>query len=450
MQQIDIRLPDGSVQPLTYPDDWTDEQLQTAIHQQFDDYSKPNENVGVEQMQSEIPSAPEFQEDYMQPLRESIESFGDIEKGGRAGLTQGLANALASIGNLPSDLMKATTGKEPYRIPKTDLSQYAPDSEVGQSTFQGADLAGEFAAPGGALMKGARGLMDSSKIMQMLPNVLKNITSGAVAGGALSEGDRATGAEIGAGVSAIPGAYQATKSFLTNTPTKALNKGLKDLQSFVNKKTDDVGNVLNNIEGAVKNKGISKVKIDNDIIENAQTYLSKTKANKDLLEKARTGDFEALRKLQADLRTKGEKRLAADTQAENDLGEVMLETRGMINESIENHLLNNGAEDLAKSLNEARNIYREIQETYFSSPALARVFGKSQKVPRNIKTFLQEDSTEMNRLKEAHPEIEKALSKALKETQRKKSLKTVGKIAGTGLTAGAAMMGAEKGIKNLK
>jgi len=178
----------------------------------------------------------------------------------------------------------------------------------------------------------------------------------------------------------------------------------------------------------VGEKGLSKIPIDMDIIDQAQNYLARTNANKKLIERAHTGDYKALRQLQADLRVKGEKALSSQLAAENTMGEEILAAREEINTAIQSHLENTGYKDLANKLNKARGNYADIQKTYFSTPQLAKVFGKSQKVPKNPATLLAEDSVEMNRFMKAHPEIEKALKKSLKYNTKKKIAKGLGKV----------------------
>lgn len=239
----------------------------------------------------------------------------------------------------------------------------------------------------------------------------------------------------------LPGLYlggKALKELSSALKAPDVTKKLKDVQQSVNRKTDDIGEILNSIEQEVYKKGISKIAIDNDLIEQAKDYLPKTKANKTLIEKAQTGDYASLRKLQADLRVKGEKALGSDLVAENDLGAEILDLRHDINRSIHDHLVQTGNENLANKLNDAIKSYKNIKDTYFSSPGLARVFGESQKIPKNVLSFLTEDSTEMNAFKAAHPEIEKILSKALKSKKRRKTLTTALKIAGYGTATGAS------------
>ena len=93
---------------------------------------------------------------------------------------------------------------------------------------------------------------------------------------------------------------------------------------------------------------------------------------------------------------------------------------------------------MAKLLNKARNDYKDIKQTYFSTPALAKVFGKSQKVPKNPKTLLTEESTEMKKFMDSHPEVKQVLAKALKHEGKMKALGKVGAASGIGTAAEGA------------
>lgn len=219
-----------------------------------------------------------------------------------------------------------------------------------------------------------------------------------------------------------------------------LKEAIRTTQGKVNEATSEAGKIFDTVESEVESKGLSKVPIDKNVIKQAETFLAKTPANKDLIKRARTGDYKALRSLQADLRVKGEKALSSALSAENTMGEEILSTRDQVNQSIQQHLENTGYEDLAKLLNKARTDYKDIQKTYFSTPALAKVFGKSQKVPKNPKTLLTEDSTEMKKFMNAHPEVEKALAKAMKH---EKNMRNLGKVAGA-LGIGTAAEGARR------
>lgn len=250
---------------------------------------------------------------------------------------------------------------------------------------------------------------------------------------------RALPALYGAGKLASP----AVGSFKKIIKAPDLKQAIRDTQAKVNKANKDTGKIFDHVEKEVKARGISKVPIDNKLLDQARELMSKSLANEKLFEKANKGDFDALRKLQGDLRNKGEKGLSSDDLANNDLGELMLETRDEINASIQKHLENTGHDDLAKALNKARKDYRKLQETYHSTNKLSKTFGKDQFVPDNPITLLREESTQMKRFMGDHPELQRALAKALKHKQK---MKRVGKLGTIGLTV-AGVEGLEKWLK---
>lgn len=221
-----------------------------------------------------------------------------------------------------------------------------------------------------------------------------------------------------------------------------LKQALRDTQAKVNEANSKAGKIFEHVEQEFDARNIPKIPIDSKLINEARELLSKTLANKRLINEAKKGDYKALRKLQGDLRNKGEKGLASDELANNDLGEKMFEVRDEINSSIQKHLENQGHEDLADALNKVRKDYRKIKQTYHSTTKLSKTFGENQFVPHNPITFLREESTQMKRFMEAHPELEKALAKAMKHDKKMKIIKNSGLILGGGSVGGAAGIGA--------
>jgi len=254
------------------------------------------------------------------------------------------------------------------------------------------------------------------------------------------EADPERGDELTRAIPAIAGGIQGAKSLFSAgrkfLKAPDLKQAIRDTQAKVNAADSRTGKVFDRIESEVGKRGIGKVTLDPEVIEKAEGLLTGSKANKALIAKAKTGDYVALRKLQSDLRVKAEKALSSDLKAENDIGELMDETRQDINQGIAKHLKNTGHEDLANALKQARNEYRDIKQTYFSSPALSKVFGESQVVPKNPMTLLTEESTQMKKFMAKHPEVEAKLKKALSHKQKMKILGKVAQYAVGGATAG--------------
>jgi len=256
------------------------------------------------------------------------------------------------------------------------------------------------------------------------------------------EADPERGDELTRAIPGIVAAGQGVKSLFSagRKILKApdLHQSIRDTQKVVNAATKDTGKVFDKVESEVGKRGLANIPVKPEVIEQAQSFLAKTTANKALIERAKSGEYKALRELQADLRVKGEKALASALKAENVEGEEILANRDEINQSIEKHLKDTGHEDLAEDLQGAKQRYKEIRKTYFSSPALAKVFGASQKVPKNPITLLGEESTELKRFMTKHPEVEKKLAKALSHKKSIKRLKGAGTILGIGTVSEVA------------
>ena len=219
-----------------------------------------------------------------------------------------------------------------------------------------------------------------------------------------------------------------------------LQQAIRDTQAKVRSVDKNLGKAFDTVESEIDKRGVGKIPVSKDVISQAESLLEKTPEAKDLIARAKTGDFKALRELQADLREIGESALSNKLTTERKVGKEALSTRKQINESIENHLNDTGHKDLAQLLQESKEGYANLQNTYFSNAALTKVFGKSQKVPKNPITLLSEESTEMNRFMKAHPELKDALGKALKHENRKKLRKDLGRGA---LKVGAGILGYE-------
>lgn len=345
------------------------------------------------------------------------------EAGLGLGLTQGLVNALSSVGNLAPEAYELITGKDAPRFPKVDLMQYAPESNAAQIGGMIGDPIGGIAAPGGLIAKGASKL----PLIKSLPQSLKAVIGGGLAGGALSENQRALGTALGAGVSALPAvAGGVAKAF----KMPDLKQGVREIQQKFTEKKKDIQNVFKEITKEVEKRGISKVDIDDDLIEKAKTFLPKDEATKSLIKKAKEGDYTALRDLQSDLRKQAEEALSSEFMAERNMAKEINETRTRINDSISNHLESKGHQDLAEALERAKSDYANMQSTYFSDPQLARIFGKSKYVPRNPLTTFTTENIYFERFLQEHPEMEKLISQALRSKSNRKKAWYVGGLLG--------------------
>ncbi len=420
MALIKVKLPSGEMVPMKVPDDWDQDKIASEIHRQFP-IDKGDGNDGHKPIELTLTKGVEAEPEERTGLMGVASDIG-----------HGLSSALRFALDVPNKLRKG--GKYIEEHPGSSILH-----NVGQLAAGTADVGkGLINAPYNLNQYLARKHLLPQvlgKVGKLIPHIPEDTGVEKFLG---LEPDKEKGDDL---IRAIPELATALSGgrMLVGQGKKLLRApdlkdSIRSTQAKVTHATDEAGKIFDTVEKEVESRGISKIPVDKDVIKQAETFLAKTPANKKLITDAKAGDYKALRSLQADLRTKGEKSLASAFTAENTMGEEILATRDAVNQSIQKHFENTGHEDLAKLLNQARQSYKEIQKTYFSTPQLAKVFGKSQKVPKNPKTLLTEESTEMKRFMASHPEVEKALVKALKH---EKKMKTLGKI-GAGLGIGTA------------
>lgn len=201
------------------------------------------------------------------------------------------------------------------------------------------------------------------------------------------------------GAAAPSAARMARSPFVTVDDEVAAN-------SIINKHDkikDALSNQFETISNEAQKRGITQIPDVEDVVSASSPYLPKTNASKSMISKAKSGDYDSLRKLQSDLRLRGEKRLSADTAAERDAGEEMLDIRSDINQKISDHFGNTGNDDLSQSLTDAMAKYKNFKDMYYSDNTIAKMVGPKREIPSNFFNTLKKRSVPMSRLKEAHP-----------------------------------------------
>jgi len=232
-------------------------------------------------------------------------------------------------------------------------------------------------------------------------------TTGAQIGNVLSDV-----VPIGAGVAKLAGkGINAIKGAISS-PKNALVKNILDTHDALENKAVQGFETVSN---EINKRGITNIPVESNVLNNLKDFFSRTKQNNALIDKAKSGDYNSLRKIQSDLYTKGNKSLGSPLASERDRGEEMLEHRDEINQAISNHLLNTGHTDLSNTLNQARNDYRILKDVYYN-PKMNRsiinmVDKNTRKIPKNLANVLQEESKPMQALRDFHPDLEKNLSR---------------------------------------
>lgn len=424
---IRVKLPNGEIGE--FPDDMSHEDIESVLQKQF-----PPEQ------QSEIAATP-FNESQQQP-EEKIDSksvMSDLVHGLGKALRQGTDFAVKTPGMITS------LAKHLKEHPLSALKH-----DTGQLLAGAGDTAKDVANTGLSLGSWALKQLDpvGSSLMERSGKSIEAPQIPEDTGVEKFLGLEPTQKEDRL-IRAIPEIYGAGKLLVKPITTIAkafkspdLKKAIKETQAKVNAVDKKMGKNFDKVEEAVEKRGVTPIPVDKETMTAAKRFLDKSPETKALIADAEKGDYKALRKIQADLRVIGEDALSNKLSTERKIGKEALSTRKKINNDIENHFENTGHKDLADLLKETKEGYKELQDVYFSSPALARVFGKSQKVPKNPLSLLSEDSTEMNKFMSAHPEVKEALAKALKH---KKNMKRLGKAA-TVVTGGGIAGGTYKAL----
>lgn len=338
-------------------------------------------------------------------FNQAVEGTGlpNLAKGG----FESSANLIRGIGNLiPGVNIPEQHGQE---IPETN-----------PMIQRGAELAGNLIG-GVPAVKGYQGLQKLSGKLPYLknaPSAIQNILAGAGTGAAVSPDNRAMGGIVGGVTSAIPEAIKAVKSLKPQNPFDVIQKGY-------DKKSQAISKQFENAANQVVERGVKKIPIRNKLISEIKELGPKTKHFNSFVDKAKSGDFGALRKLQTELYHRAERYRSSPLGSEQDLADAILESRKEINESIAGHLEKKGHKDIASDIKKSMSQWRNLEETYHSHPKISKLVGENRLVPESTKV-LNENSTSMNRLRKAHPEIEQH-----KNWERNKKLIT-GLLLGVG------------------
>lgn len=216
------------------------------------------------------------------------------------------------------------------------------------------------------------------------------------------------------GVSKLP---KIIKRLLPENPYKVIQKGY-DL------KKEAASKLFQSAEKKVENAN-AKIELPKNLISDILKIGPKTEKFKNFVEKAKDGDFKALRKLQTELFHRGERYKSSVLGSEQDMGDIIFEKRGKINDAITSELNKMGLHDAANETNQAREQWRNIEDIYHRNNMISKLVGENRKVPSSLKP-LKQDAVDINNLKKAHPEIQKYLNVHKKASRALQGLGLVG------------------------
>lgn len=219
------------------------------------------------------------------------------------------------------------------------------------------------------------------------------------------------------------------------------NSGVKETANAIQANHDammqQAQNAFQTVSKGVNDRGITQVPFDKSIIKQARDYFPQTTAARNLLNDAKSGDYNSLRDLQSEMWQRGTASKGSDLISEQNKGEELLDLRDKLNQSISDHLINTGNEDLNNVLNHGRNTYYNLQKTFYSHPTISKLVDEDvRKVPKNLMTVIQEDSKPMNAFRQANPQVQENIN----TLHARNALASLGK--GLGIGGGALAGGA--------
>jgi len=441
MAYSNIKLPDGKIQRVSHPVDWSDDQIKEAVYKYMPQYKMPSkkdnaQNTGnlddfknkLKSMltESAIGSVGNISQNVASSLLPQNESSQQFAKGYGQAVPRSLASGARSISQL--------FGKEL----SPEIQQQNPESLM-ESLGQGGGKALAYGSMAAPIVAGAEALAPAA-----IPEFASLLAGSGTAGAALSpKGERTSGAlEFAAPVAAFKALSPTLKLFTPKSLASAFRNVVPEktygkIQEQYGKVKKSLEDVFDFVSDQSKERGISKVgELDEDIFKNALDYGYKTRSFKTLVEKAKTGDYDSVRRLYSRLGEMGEK---AGKGNDWEKKEMMDEIRQDINSGLSEHFKNTGHKDLSQWLDAAKNGWSQLIKTYHTNPTIRKLVSSNQEVPETLKPLMKNRKDIKNVLK-VHPEAQKDID-AVKTKEAFKN--AYEKLKSRGLTGGILLSGAK-------
>jgi hypothetical protein len=394
-----IKLPNGKIGH--FPDDMPDDQIEAVMQKQFG-------------LQSAIEPSP-----FTNREKPQHGTFYNLMRG----IGQGYPHAIKGDVNAVSELF----GRQPFE--QEELEQGPLSQSIGQGLGQ---LGGHITAVAPIAAAGEAAIPG-----------LVGASLGAGAGSALiTPGDwkdRLISGIIGAALpSAIKGTKEAGKlgmAAIRRAPKPRQAADIIQNQHLIAEKFATEPLNLAKAEAAKIAKPKRPIRLSNKILAAAEDALANSKANRELIGKARKGDYKSVFKLQSDLWKRGKSFSSKQTQAEQDRGAEIFDLRNGILEGMKAHYNYLGKNDISKNLSEGQKRYREFADLWSSNSTISKLVGEEKKVPKNLLSQLARDEAFFNKFKKEVPQIEEMLNLIESKKQLKEIGKTIGKLGGTAALA---------------
>ncbi len=421
----------------------------------FEDLSPEDQEKAMalarKQISAEHPNMPDWMRDLIlhmtpknkSPMLESaakgISDVTDYIPAAAGGLLQGASIPIrGAAGLIPTEFTQNLANSP-------DLRGLFPQAQgTGQKSVQ---MAAELLGGGGLfgkLMGGLKGASALAKVPQALQNPLALAGAGAIATPG-NKADRALGAGgallLGAGGKAagkVAGKVgDKLPAFMRGLTSKSTPESLvESVQKPHDRLQSTADELYGQVRNAVKKRDI-KIPLKDEHLNQIEEILPKTRASKKLIERAKSGDYDAVHDLQSHLYKKGTKGLASDDIALENQGEEILDLRDKINDDLEKHLLKEGHIDVAHVLRQGKKTYKQIMDTYYPKN-LRKGIGKMVQsdlrlVPENPEKLFTQNSVPMKDFLAKHTETAKHTQGIKEKKAAVKALNNMfGGVAGTG------------------
>lgn len=394
---IEVELPNGDI--AEFPEGMSHDQISSVIRSHIGKSSNRN-------MKSD--------DSYLSKAADIAQHFNRAVEG------TGLPNAARGFFQSGSDIIRGVGNLIPgVNIPDPRFSDM-PIEEVNPALQRLGDIAGRLAgyAPAAIAQEGIQGL----NALKSAPKALRRIGAGAGIGAAVSPDSRMGGAVTGGVASALPAISEAIAGIKPLNPVKAI-------QNRYDTRVQKASNAFDSVAHQAKAAGIDTIPVEKSLLDKIKKIGPKTEKFRSFVDKAATGEYDRVRKLQTELWKRAEKANSSDLLSDQDVGENLLSLRDKINEGFKAHLAKEGHPVLAKDLTNAMDEWRKIQDIYGSHKTISKLVGPLRLEPKNILETLQERSEPMKLIRLHNPEIEQAVKHQKYSSALKKSLQ-----AGSGLT----------------
>jgi hypothetical protein len=438
-----IALPDGH--NAEFPDDMPIDQIKSVIQKKY----PPSGSIAFDhpEQQSGLQQAGNFAEQNInQPIRRGLQFANDAS----AGFEQGLANILPGAANLGVWGANKLPGVNIPKVPEFDFAPHNVASTLGDvasfftpgSILKEAGKIPELANSANAAMKIpliAHGFNAAKDIITKNP-MLSKVVGNAALGGSYSPDNPLLGMGMGVASPLLGKALPVIAKHIGQIPETLRNafhditprKVATTIQNAYDSLKSKAENAFQKVSKGVYERGIDKVPVNSISNLKLQKYFPKTDEAKELIRKAKEGDYNALRDMQSDLFHEAQASKNAELSTERYKGKEMMSIRDKINDAISNHLKSTGNHDLDAILSGGRNDYRNMSETYHSHPTISKLVGEDREVPSNLGKLISKDSSRMERLRQATPDISRDIELLQNKQNALKKLKYLGGVSALG------------------